>query len=153
MGAKTNPVDPAIDVLSLPATLGLSELGKGTDGSGPFGTPIASTRCRYQRAQPRKWEERMAHSASAVSARIFVDRGSGEYWGGSEENMSLGYDIFRESGDGSPLWVAQAATLTEAKEKLEMLARSVPAQYFIRDAASAKIVARVGPDKSQGAET
>lgn len=66
--------------------------------------------------------------------------------------MSLGYDIFRESGDGSPLWVAQAATLIEAKEKVEMLARSVPAPYFIRDAASTEIVARVGSHKSQAVE-
>lgn len=61
------------------------------------------------------------------------------------ENMGLGYDIFRDSSAG-PLWVAQAATLAEAKEKLRMLARSVPAEYFVRDAASAKIVGRMGPD-------
>lgn len=59
--------------------------------------------------------------------------------------MGLGYDIFRESSDG-PLWVGQAATLVEAKDKVDMLARSVPAEYFVRDAASAKIVERVGPD-------
>ncbi|HWX25874.1 MAG TPA: hypothetical protein VNZ53_00340, partial [Steroidobacteraceae bacterium] len=60
-----------------------------------------------------------------------------------------GYDIFRESSDGSPLWVAQAATLKEAKDKLEMLAGSVPAKYFIRDAASTKIVGRAGPNTSE----
>ena len=65
------------------------------------------------------------------------------------ENMGLGYDIFRESGDG-PLWVAQAATFAEAKEKLEVLAQNVPAKYFVRDATSAKIVGRAGPDASEG---
>jgi hypothetical protein len=63
--------------------------------------------------------------------------------------MSLGYDIFRELTDGQSLWVAQAATLEEAKEKLKALARSEPAQYFIRDAARAKIVTRAGPTGSE----
>lgn len=56
--------------------------------------------------------------------------------------MGLGYDIFRELSDGNPLWIAQAATLKEAQEKLDTLARTLPAKYFIRDAASAKIVGR-----------
>ena len=60
--------------------------------------------------------------------------------------MGLGYDIFRELSDGNPLWIAQAATLKEAQEKLDTLARTVPANYFIRDASSAKIVARAGPN-------
>ena len=63
--------------------------------------------------------------------------------------MGLGYDIFRESSDGSPLWVAQAATLKEAEEKADTLAGSAPATYFIRDAASAKIVGRVGTKNSE----
>lgn len=115
--------------------------------------PLLLTHAYIRRAQRAERKERMAHSASAVSdGCIFVDNDSGEYASGSEGNMSLGYDIFREADDGSPLWVGQAATLTEAKEKLEMVARSVPAGYFVRDAASTKIVARVGPDKSQGVE-
>jgi hypothetical protein len=92
----------------------------------------------------------MAHSRSAISQYwIFIaDRGS-KYWGPSGENMGLGYDIFRELSDGNPLWIAQANTLEEAQEKLEMLARTVPAKYFIRDAASAKIVAQAEPNTSQ----
>jgi hypothetical protein len=58
--------------------------------------------------------------------------------------MGLGYDIFRELSDGSPLWIAQAATLKEAEDKLDTLTRTSPAKYFIRDATSATIVARVG---------
>jgi len=58
--------------------------------------------------------------------------------------MDLGYDIFRELGDGSPLWVTHAPSLKEAKDKLDTLARTLPAEYFIRDATNAKIVARVG---------
>ena len=63
--------------------------------------------------------------------------------------MGLGYDIFRELGDGKPLWIAQAGTLEEAQEKLQMLARTVPAKYFIRDATSAEIVAQAGPNSSE----
>jgi len=57
--------------------------------------------------------------------------------------MNLGFDIFRELGDGSPLWVTHAPNLKEAKDKLDTLARTLPAGYFIRDATNAKIVARV----------
>ncbi|PYU24795.1 MAG: hypothetical protein DMG32_13095 [Acidobacteria bacterium] len=58
--------------------------------------------------------------------------------------MDLGYDIFRELSDGNPLWIAQAATLKESEDKLDTLARTLPAKYFIGDAASATIVAREG---------
>ena len=56
--------------------------------------------------------------------------------------MGLGYDIFRELSDGSPIWVTHAMTLEEAKQKLEELAGALAASYFIRDARSAQIVAR-----------
>ena len=92
----------------------------------------------------------MGHSRSAISQYwIFIaDRGS-KYWGSAGENMGLGYDIFRELSDGKPLWVAQASTLEEAQDKLETLTQTVPAKYFIRDAASAKIVAQAGPNTSE----
>lgn len=63
--------------------------------------------------------------------------------------MGLGYDIFRELSDGNPLWIAQAATLKEARDKLDTLTRTVPAKYFIRDATSTEIVARAGPDTAE----
>jgi hypothetical protein len=66
--------------------------------------------------------------------------------------MNLGFDIFRELGDGSPLWVTHAPTLKEAKDKLDTLARTLPAEYFIRDATNAKIVARVGVATSEEIE-
>jgi hypothetical protein len=92
----------------------------------------------------------MGHSKSTISQYwIFIaDRGS-KYWGPAGENMGLGYDIFRELSDGKPLWIAQATTLEEAQEKLDTLARTVPAKYFIRDAASAKIVAQAVPKTSE----
>ena len=62
--------------------------------------------------------------------------------------MGLGYDIFQELSDGNPLWIAEAATLKEAQDLLDTLARTVPAKYFIRDATSAKIVARAGANPS-----
>jgi hypothetical protein len=92
----------------------------------------------------------MAHSRSAISHYwIFVAGSSSEYWGQRGENMGLGYDIFRELGDGSPLWVTHAPSLKEAKDKLDTLARTLPAAYFIRDAANAKIVARVRVNASE----
>ena len=63
--------------------------------------------------------------------------------------MGLGYDIFRELSDGNPLWIAQAATLKEAEDQLDTLARTLPGKYFIRDATSATIVARVGVNASE----
>jgi hypothetical protein len=87
----------------------------------------------------------VASSESTISSYWTAIEGGDKYAPYLGENMGLGYDIFRESSDG-PLWVAQAATLAEASEKLERLTRSVPAQYFIRDAASAKIVGRLGPE-------
>jgi hypothetical protein len=95
-------------------------------------------------------ETTMAHTKSAISDYwIFVAGSSSKYWGGSEKNMGLGYDIFRELSDGSPLWVAQADTLKEAEEKLDTLARTLPAKYFIRDASSAEIIARAGAKRSE----
>lgn len=96
----------------------------------------------------------MKDSKSALSHYwIFIaDKGS-DFWGRSGEDMSLGYDIFRELSDGNPLWIAQASTLEEAQEKLEMLARTVPAKYFIRDAASAKIVGQTGANLSKEVES
>jgi hypothetical protein len=58
--------------------------------------------------------------------------------------MNLGFDIFRKLGDGSPLWVTHAPTLKEARDKLDTLVRTLPAEYFIRDATNANIVARIG---------
>ena len=87
----------------------------------------------------------MASSESTISSYRVAMEGGGKYAPYFGENMGLGYDIFRESSEG-PLWVAEAATLAEAREKLETLARSVPAEYFVRDAASTKIVGRVGPE-------
>ena len=90
----------------------------------------------------------MSDSKLVLSHWIFIaDKGS-EFWGRSGENMNLGYDIFRELSDGNPLWIAQASTLKEAPEKLDTLARTIPAKYFIRDADSAKIVAQGGPNTS-----
>lgn len=92
----------------------------------------------------------MAHLKSATNDYwIFTASSTSKYWGRSGENMSLGYDIFRELGDGDPLWIAQATTLKEAQEKLDVLARTVPAKYFVRDANSAEIVARATPNSGQ----
>ena len=91
----------------------------------------------------------MAHSKSAISEYWTLIAGNGsKHWDDSGDNMGLGYDIFRELSDGNPLWIGQAATLKEAEDKLDTLARTLPAKYFIRDAASATIVARLAPNTS-----
>lgn len=90
---------------------------------------------------------------SAVSHYwIFVSGKRDGYWGWSGENMGLGFDIFRQLGDGSPLWVTHAPTVEEAKDKLDTLARTLPAEYFIRDATNANIVARVSLATSEEIE-
>jgi hypothetical protein len=91
-------------------------------------------------------------SGSAISSYWATIDETSQYAGCSGENMGFGYDIFREASDGSPLWVAQAATLKEAEEKLDTLARTAPAKYFIRDAANAKIIGRAGLNESQKME-
>ena len=66
--------------------------------------------------------------------------------------MKLGYDIFRQLEDGSPLWIAQVDSLDEAKNKLDSLIRSSPGQYFVRDAENGKVIPRMGFSGSSGSE-
>ena len=82
---------------------------------------------------------------------IFVSSNSSKSGGHSGENMSSGFDIFQELSDGSPLWVAHAPTLKEAKEKLSLLVCKLTASYFIRDAREGQIVARQGPTTTDDA--
>jgi len=49
-------------------------------------------------------------------------------------NMKLGFDIFRRLDDGSPLWVAQANSIAEARTRLAALRQDCPGRYFVRDA-------------------
>lgn len=62
--------------------------------------------------------------------------------------MELGYDIFRKLDDGSPIWACDAPTLDAAKKKVETLIREKPADYFIRDASSGEVVARITPGEA-----
>ena len=41
------------------------------------------------------------------------------------------YDIFQSETDGSVLWRGSAATLEQAKSRIQELAASVPGQYII----------------------
>jgi hypothetical protein len=77
---------------------------------------------------------------------LFVPGGTSQYWGVADGTMSLGYDIFRKLGDGSPLWIARASTVTEAKEKLDTLVHIIPAEYFARDSATHVVIGRGRPD-------
>jgi hypothetical protein len=54
--------------------------------------------------------------------------------------MNQGYDIFRKLDDGSPLWIADLASLSEAKKKVQLLVSQSAAAYFIRDASTGKVV-------------
>ncbi len=57
--------------------------------------------------------------------------------------MDLGYDIFRQLDDGTPLWIKQVATLDDGKKSLNALILAAPAEYFIRDASTGEIVFRL----------
>jgi len=48
--------------------------------------------------------------------------------------MKLGFDIFRQLDDGSPIWIANVQTRAQAQERVAVLRRSIPARYFIRNA-------------------
>jgi hypothetical protein len=54
----------------------------------------------------------------------------------------LGYDIFKKVEDGSAIWLGDAATLEEAKRKLDAFRAAKPGAYFVRDAATGEIVSR-----------
>ncbi len=54
--------------------------------------------------------------------------------------MKLGFDIFRRLDNGSPLWVAQADSLQEAKRKLEAVRQLSPGKYFVRDAETGQAI-------------
>lgn len=54
--------------------------------------------------------------------------------------MRLGYDIFKQLDDGSPLWVAEVESFGAAQQKLESLQRAVPGRYFLRDAETGKVI-------------
>lgn len=56
------------------------------------------------------------------------------------EKTGLGYDIFKKLDDGSPFWITQVTTLSEAKEKVDTLICRSSVQYFIRDATTGKVV-------------
>ncbi|MGB8541652.1 MAG: hypothetical protein WCD49_08450 [Candidatus Acidiferrales bacterium] len=60
--------------------------------------------------------------------------------------MILGFDVFRKLDDGHPLWIAEFASLEEAKTNLHILASKVRAEYFIRDATTGMIVFRSVPN-------
>jgi hypothetical protein len=60
--------------------------------------------------------------------------------------MCLGFDVFRKLDDGHPLWIAEFASIEEAKTNLQMLTSKAPAEYFIRDASSGVIVFKFVPN-------
>jgi hypothetical protein len=54
--------------------------------------------------------------------------------------MKLGYDIFRQLDDGSPIWIANVQTRAQAQQKVTTLRSSVPARYFVRDAETGALI-------------
>ena len=58
--------------------------------------------------------------------------------------MNLGFDIFKNLEDGAPMWIMQVATIEEAKKNLASLVSAKPAEYFIRDASSGLVIAKLG---------
>jgi len=62
--------------------------------------------------------------------------------------MKFGFDIFRQLDDGSPMWIANAATRAHAEQEVTALQRSAPARYFIRDAETGAVVNYFEPGPS-----
>jgi hypothetical protein len=61
----------------------------------------------------------------------------------------LRFDIFRTLYDGHPLWMAEVATLEQAKTNLHALALKSRSEYFIQEASTGEIVFQfVSPDES-----
>jgi hypothetical protein len=54
--------------------------------------------------------------------------------------MKLGFDIFRQLDDGSPIWIANVQTRTQAQQKVATLRPTVPARYFVRDAVTGAVI-------------
>jgi len=54
--------------------------------------------------------------------------------------MKLGYDIFRQLDDGSPIWIANVQTRAQAEQRVLLLRRSVPAPYFLRNAETGAVI-------------
>jgi hypothetical protein len=59
--------------------------------------------------------------------------------------MKLGYDIFRQLDDGSPIWIANVQSRTEAEQKVTLLRRSHPASYFLRNAETGAVITDFDP--------
>ena len=67
--------------------------------------------------------------------------------------MKLGFDIFRRLDDGSPLWIAQANSIAEARSRLAALRLHSPGPYFVRDAETGlSIAAGEGEDPEEKLE-
>ena len=54
--------------------------------------------------------------------------------------MKLGYDIFRQLDDGSPIWIANVQTRAQALEKVASLRRSAPSRFFVRNAETGAVI-------------
>lgn len=54
--------------------------------------------------------------------------------------MKLGYDIFRQLHDGSPIWIANVQTRAQAEQRVSLLRLSQPARYFLRNAETGAVI-------------
>ena len=54
--------------------------------------------------------------------------------------MKLGYDIFRQLDDGSPIWIANVQTRPQAQQKVATLRSKIPARYLIRDTETGAVI-------------
>ena len=60
--------------------------------------------------------------------------------------MDASYDIFRADPQG-PVWIESVRGLTQAAERLEILSKVNPAEYFAYDVIQAEIVAKLAYEK------
>ena len=67
--------------------------------------------------------------------------------------MKLGYDIFQQLDDGSPIWITNVQTRAQAEQRVFSLRRSSPARYFIRDAETGAVITTLEPGGLGGNDT
>jgi hypothetical protein len=63
--------------------------------------------------------------------------------------MSLGYEIFQKTPDGSLVWITAVAEHGNIEQTLQALAWVLPGEYFTRDAATGEVVSGVDPVASE----
>jgi hypothetical protein len=61
----------------------------------------------------------------------------------TSEAVMISFDIFQKLPNGIRLWICNVGSLQEAKDRLTTLQQSHPAEYYVCDLASRKVMMAV----------